>query len=79
MELRRTQLTTGTQLSALELAVLKGIAKGLQSKEIAVAICRSAGTVELYVRMLFAKFDARSRAHLVSLAIKSKVINPDDV
>jgi len=69
----------GVYLSALELAVLKGIANGLQSKEIAAAIHRSAGTVELHVRILFAKFEARSRAHLVALALKTEVIQPHDI
>lgn len=61
-------------LSTMELAVLRGLASGLQSKELAGAVGRSKGTVEFYVRSLFSKFNAKSRAHLVALALCSGVL-----
>ncbi len=56
-------------LSPMESSILKGLANGMQSKEIAAVVQRSTATVELRVRGLFAKFDARSRAHLVACAL----------
>ncbi len=56
-------------LSLVEVRVLRMIAEGYQSKEIASALVRSKATVEHYVRFLMAKYGARSRAHLVALAI----------
>lgn len=62
------------EISTMEMAVLRGLANGLQSKEIAVALKRSKPTVELYVRTLYAKFNAKSRAHLVALALCAGVL-----
>jgi DNA-binding CsgD family transcriptional regulator len=56
-------------LTAMEVAILRGLANGLQSKEIALSVRRSPATIELHVRTLFAKFNARSRAHLVVRAL----------
>jgi DNA-binding NarL/FixJ family response regulator len=55
-------------LSAIEMAVLCDIALGYQSKEIAQRLNRSKPTIETYVRMLCAKLNARSRAHLIARA-----------
>jgi DNA-binding NarL/FixJ family response regulator len=66
-------------LSPLERDVLRGVANGLQSKEIANNVKRSTATVELNVRTLFAKFGARSRAHLVALAFCATALTPDDL
>lgn len=52
----------------MELAVLHGLANGLQSKEIAEELGRGTPTVERYVRELYLRFNARSRAHLVARA-----------
>jgi DNA-binding CsgD family transcriptional regulator len=61
-------------LSNLEIRLLVALADGYQSKEISGILNRSKATVEAYVRILFAKFDARSRAHLVGLAIADGII-----
>jgi DNA-binding NarL/FixJ family response regulator len=55
-------------LSDIELAILRALADGLHSKEIALQVRRSKPTVEGYVRQLCIKFDARSRAQLVAKA-----------
>jgi DNA-binding CsgD family transcriptional regulator len=68
-----------TRLSSTEIAILKGIANGMPSKEIAVLIKRSVGAVEANVRTLFAKFDARSRAHLIARSFCLRIISCDDV
>lgn len=66
-------------LSSVEVAILRGLANGHQSKEIAADIDRKLPTVEFYIRNLFLKFDARSRAHLVALALCSGVLQPAEV
>jgi DNA-binding NarL/FixJ family response regulator len=62
-------------MSPIEVALLAGLANGLQSKELAQEIGRSTATVELYIRNLFLKFDARSRSHLVALAFCAGVLD----
>ena len=70
---------TRTRLSSTELTILKAIANGKSSKEAATLIDRSLGTVEANVRALFAKFDARSRAHLVGLGFRYQFITCEDI
>jgi DNA-binding CsgD family transcriptional regulator len=43
----------------------------MQSKEIAEQLGRSKATVEGHIRILFAKLHARSRAHIVAIAMGS--------
>ncbi|HEV3086956.1 MAG TPA: helix-turn-helix transcriptional regulator [Candidatus Elarobacter sp.] len=57
------------EFSAVELEILKGLANGMQTKELALALRRSPATVEHYVRILSAKTGARSRAQLVAAAL----------
>jgi DNA-binding CsgD family transcriptional regulator len=70
---------TRARLSSIELAILKAIANGLSSKEIAFIVNRSIGAVEANVRTLFVKLDAQSRAHLVARAFCLQVITHDDI
>jgi DNA-binding CsgD family transcriptional regulator len=65
-------------LSAIELTILRYIALGFQSKEIAIEIKRSKPTVEIYVRFLCAKLGARSRAHLVTCAFRNGILQVDN-
>lgn len=69
--------TADVDLSAIELTILRYIALGFQSKEIAGAINRSKATVEIYVRLMCAKLGARSRAHLVTCAFRSGILQID--
>jgi len=62
-------------LTETEKTVLRCLAQGMQSKEIAVHVGRSKPTVEGYIRLLFAKTNARSRAHLVAIAIGMDTIS----
>ncbi|MEA2663734.1 MAG: hypothetical protein QOI11_678 [Candidatus Eremiobacteraeota bacterium] len=64
-------------ISAIELTILRYIALGFQSKEIASEINRSKPTVEIYVRLMCAKLGARSRAHLVTCAFRSGILQVD--
>lgn len=59
--------------------MLRGLANGYQSKEIAIDIGRKIPTVEFYIRNLFLKLDARSRAHLVALALCSGILQPSEI
>lgn len=67
------------RLSAVEYEVIRGLACGLQSKEIAAKLKRSRPTIESYVRVLYIKFDARSRAHLVARAIATGALPVTEV
>ena len=50
------------RLSAKEIAIIAGLADGLQSKEIAAVVRLSKASVDTYIRILYGKLDARSRA-----------------
>lgn len=53
-------------LTDIELAIVRALARGMQSKEIATTLDRSRPTIEFHIRMLFAKMEARSRAQVVA-------------
>jgi len=61
-------------LAPKEVAILRDLAEGLQSKEIAGHIDCSRATVEFYIRRLFVKFEAQSRAQLVIKAARAGVL-----
>ena len=67
---------TTASLSTMEMSILTALASGLQSKEIASELDRSRATIEFYIRILFVKMDARSRAHLVARAYEAGLISP---
>jgi DNA-binding CsgD family transcriptional regulator len=55
-------------LSQMELAILRALAEGWHSREIATFVRRSKSTVDGYVQRLCLKFEARSRIQLVAKA-----------
>jgi DNA-binding NarL/FixJ family response regulator len=59
-------MNAARSLSELEIAIVRALAQGLQSKEIASALERSRPTIEFHIRTLFLKMDARSRAQIVA-------------
>jgi NarL family two-component system response regulator YdfI len=63
------------RLTDCEVSILRAIADGCQSKEIALNLERSKPTVEAMVRMLYYKFNARTRAHLIARAMACGVID----
>jgi len=67
------------QVNAIELKIIRGLAAGLQSKELAASVGRSTPTVEMYVRRLYRKLSARSRAHIVALAFASGILEREEV
>jgi len=62
-------------LTDLDKAILLCLAQGMQSKEIAACVGRKKPTVELHIRLLLAKMNARSRAELVAIAMVRGEIN----
>ncbi len=64
-------------LSDFEKSLLTMIAQGMLSKEIATKTGRSKATIDVSVRLLCAKFDARSRAHLVAIVMGSGLLDSD--
>ena len=67
------------QLTTVEKKVLRGLATGLQSKELAGFIDRSVATVEMTIRRLYAKMSEKSRAHLVAIAFTADLLDKDCV
>ena len=59
-------MTAPHDLSGLEMEIVRALARGLQSKEIASEVDRSRTTIEYHIRLLFVKMDATSRAQLVA-------------
>jgi DNA-binding NarL/FixJ family response regulator len=66
------------QLCAKELAIIAGLADGMQSKEIAASVQLSKASIDTYVRILFGKFGARSRAQLVALSYAAGILATGD-
>lgn len=63
-----------TTLSRKELEILKRIASGQTSQQIADAMCLSLPTIKWYRKQLRTKFGADSTAHLVRLAVEQNLI-----
>jgi len=53
-------------LSDIEVAIVRALADGLQSKEIACALDQSRNSIEFRIRTLLVKMEAKSRAQLVA-------------
>lgn len=66
-------------LTGNELEVLRGLANGRRSRCIAATLGRSHATVETYVKELLLKFRARTRAHLVIIALREGAISRHDI
>jgi LuxR family transcriptional regulator, quorum-sensing system regulator SdiA len=71
---RKEALRGPVVLSAMEEQILRHLADGMQSKEIAVLVRRKKPTIEGYIRTLFVKLGAKSRPHLVSLAHRNGLL-----
>ena len=66
-------------LTSVELSIIRALAEGMQSKEIATELGRSRATVEFYVRLLYVKFDARSRAQVVARSYELGILGDSSV
>lgn len=71
---RRRVKNKNSQLTRQELQVLKYIAKGYTSKEIADIFSVTDDTIEAHRKNMFIKLEAKNVAHLVSIAISKGFI-----
>jgi DNA-binding NarL/FixJ family response regulator len=66
-----------TPLSPQELMVLRYVAEGLTSKEIAQQVRTSVRTVETYLQRIYGKLGARNRTEAVMVAQREKLLASD--
>jgi DNA-binding CsgD family transcriptional regulator len=79
MNRRPTIASEAIRLNAMEYCILKEIAQGKQTKQIASTVKLRKTTVEDYIERLRLKFNAQSRTHLVARAFAQGVITPQDI
>lgn len=65
---------TDHSFSQRELQILRSIAEGKTSPQIAEALCLSPETIKWYRKRMLAKFRAETSAEMVRLAIENKII-----
>lgn len=70
-ELMEVVMTRPNPLTEQEIAVLKGIARGLSNQEIADQIYLSNGTIRNYVTNILSKLDAGNRTEAANIAKES--------
>jgi two-component system, NarL family, response regulator YdfI len=63
------------RLTDLEVRIVRCLAEGMHSKEIADCLGRRKPTIEGYIRTLYIKLNAKSRAHIVVEAMKAGLID----
>ncbi|HAH18230.1 MAG TPA: DNA-binding response regulator [Eubacterium sp.] len=61
-----------SDLTSLELEIVKCVAKGENNKEIATSLCLSEGTVRNYLSNILAKLDIRDRTNLAIFYLNNK-------
>lgn len=66
------------KLSQKERAIIAGLADGQQSKEMARAVRLSKASIDTYIRILYGKLGARSRAQLVAIAYGAGILGDAD-
>jgi DNA-binding NarL/FixJ family response regulator len=71
---KRLNKTKNSRPTQSELNVLKYIVEGYSSKEIAIYLSVTEDTIEAHRKNLFIKLDARNVAHLVSIAIRQRLV-----
>jgi NarL family two-component system response regulator YdfI len=74
MSVQQQSLQQSQPLSPIERSVVRALADGKQSKEIAQSLERSRATIEFYVRSLYIKLDAKSRAQIVARAFERGIL-----
>ena len=65
------------KFSSLELRILRLLAQGKSSREIAEALFLGYGTVRIYISRMYAATGFKSRAQLVAYALRCGLISPD--
>ena len=66
--------TKNSRPTQSELSVLKYIAEGYSSKEIAACLSVTEDTIEAHRKNLFVKLEAKNVAHLASIAIRQRLV-----
>ena len=68
------------ELTPRELEVVRLIAEGLSSREVAFRLCRSPRTIENHLRSVYQKFDVRNRVAMVRVATEHGLLDapPND-
>lgn len=61
-------------LTKREISILKEVANGLTTPQIAAALGLSAETVKWYRKQMLTKFGANTSAEMVRMAIENKII-----
>ena len=68
-----------TALSSRELQILRGLARGLSVKELAVEFMLSVNSVESYQKNLYRKLGVKSRGEAVNASLKLGLISVSDL
>lgn len=66
-------------LTPTEMAILRHIAKGLPSKQIAVQMGVALSSVETHIRNIYRKLDANNRTAAVGFALKRRLLKVSDL
>jgi two-component system NarL family response regulator len=61
-------------LSAREVQVIELVARGLRNREIAVALGISEETIQVHIKNIFVKIDAKDRTEAAAIAVKRGII-----
>jgi LuxR family maltose regulon positive regulatory protein len=71
----REGFNVSSALCEIDVEIVRALAHGLQSKEISAILGRSRATIELRVRSLYAKLNAKTRAQIVSRAYEAGILS----
>ena len=66
-------------LTPAEMTILRLIAKGLPSKQIALRVGVAPSSVETHIRNIYRKLDANSRTAAVGFALKRRLLKVSDL
>jgi DNA-binding NarL/FixJ family response regulator len=66
-------------LTPTEMHILKLLAKGLASKQIATQMGTALSSVETHVRNIYRKLDANNRAAAIGFALKRRLLKVSDL
>ncbi len=77
--LRDPRPSMGWDLTERELDVLRGLARGGSSEEIATSLFISHHTARNHIRNLLAKLGAHSQLQAVVFAVRENILGPDEV
>jgi two-component system NarL family response regulator len=75
LEARLAERAARPALTPREIQVLELISQGLRNKEIAIALAVTQQTVDVHVRNLLAKLDAKDRTAAVNIALRRGIIH----